>query len=99
MYMRIVMKGDVACGFYIYQFQLSSWCLTPVGYLEDLYVTKCERRRGLGKTILDDFINVARENGCAQVYWHAVRDNYQARGLYDKYILEDNNVRYTLKIG
>jgi len=24
MYMRVVMKGDVACRFYIYQFQLSS---------------------------------------------------------------------------
>src|SRR5579862_2871239 len=59
--------------------------LTPVCYLEDLYVDPACRAAGVGKMLIDWLLAESHRNGWARLYWHTRETNYRARGLYDKF--------------
>jgi GNAT superfamily N-acetyltransferase len=63
---------------------LDTWEIEPVCYLQDLYVAKDARLKGVGA----DLIRVVKEHsdreGWVFVYWRTDEDNTTARYLYDK---------------
>ena len=74
----------------------NTWSLTPVCYLEDLYVDPDERALGVGKQLIDWLVARMSERGWSRLYWNTRENNYRARGLYDKYTPHSGFVRYVL---
>ena len=54
-------------------------------YLEDLIVTESMRGSGLGKKLLDELINYARENKYNGMVWQVLDWNEPAINFYKKY--------------
>lgn len=70
--------------------------LTPVCYLQDLFVDPAQRAGGVGKQMIDWLVAEMKTHGWARIYWNTKENNYRARGLYDKYTPRDAFVRYVI---
>lgn len=70
--------------------------LTPVCYLQDLFVDPTRRAAGVGKQMIDWLVAEMKNQGWARIYWNTKENNYRARGLYDKYTPRDAFVRYVI---
>lgn len=73
----------------------NTWTLTPVCYLEDLFVDPAFRGRGIGRRLINDLVAKVKQNGWSRLYWHTHQGN-PARRLYDEFTAADDFVRYTL---
>lgn len=62
----------------------NTWEEHPVCYLQDLFVDRSARGRGIGEQLIRAVQHRARDQGWASVYWQTAEDNTAARGLYDK---------------
>lgn len=71
--------------------------LTPVCYLQDLFVDPAARSSGVGRRLIDALWEEVRANGWAGLYWQTKEDNHRARALYDSYTPHSGFVRYVLK--
>jgi GNAT superfamily N-acetyltransferase len=91
-------RGNIA-GFTVSVVHPGSWTLTPVCYLEDLFVDPDARGHGIGRALIDDVIGMARDKDCSRLYWHTRRSNETARRLYDQYAKADDFVRYRMVLG
>jgi ribosomal protein S18 acetylase RimI-like enzyme len=76
----------------------NTWSVSPLCYLEDLFVDASIRGRGVGRALLNDLIALAEQNGWSHLYWHTRRDNAPARRLYDSFVSADEFVRYRIAI-
>jgi GNAT superfamily N-acetyltransferase len=74
----------------------NTWTLTPVCYLEDLFVDPRQREAGVGKLLIDWLVAEMKSRGWARLYWHTRENNYRARGLYDKYTPHSGFLRYVV---
>lgn len=83
-------------GFANYVIHENTSTMTPVCYLEDLYVDKDVRGAGTGGLLIDWLIEQMKSRGWSRLYWHTKENNYRARGLYDKYTSQSGFVRYVL---
>ena len=70
--------------------------LTPVCYLEDLFVEPGRRGTGAGKQLIDWLLAETKAQGWSRLYWQTKENNYRARGLYDKYGPHSGFVRYVI---
>lgn len=70
--------------------------LTPVCYLEDLFVDPTKRAAGVGKQLIDWLLAETKAQGWSRLYWHTRENNYRARGLYDKFTPHSGFVRYVI---
>jgi GNAT superfamily N-acetyltransferase len=70
--------------------------LTPVCYLEDLFVDPSRRAEGAGRQLIDWLVAEMKAKGWSRLYWHTRENNYRARALYDKYTVHSGFVRYAL---
>jgi len=59
--------------------------LTPVCYLQDLFVDPKMRGFGIGGKIIDWLLLEVKMQNWSRLYWHTKENNYRARELYDKY--------------
>jgi len=73
--------------------------LTPVCYLQDLFVAPAARAAGVGRRLIDALWYEVRVNGWSGLYWQTKENNYRARALYDSYTPHSGFVRYVLKNG
>jgi GNAT superfamily N-acetyltransferase len=71
--------------------------LTPVCYLEDLFVDPVERAVGVGRLLIDWLVAEMKAQGWSRLYWHTKENNYRARGLYDKYTPHSGFLRYVIE--
>ncbi|MGB0696303.1 MAG: GNAT family N-acetyltransferase [Rhodospirillaceae bacterium] len=76
----------------------ATWCIEPICYLEDLFVTPEARGRNVGKALIDDLLALCQDRGWGRLYWHTNTDNEQARRLYDRFRPADDYVRYRIHI-
>jgi GNAT superfamily N-acetyltransferase len=83
-------------GFANYVIHENTSTLTPVCYLEDLFVDPARRGTGAGTQLIDWLIEETRAQGWSRLYWHTKENNYRARGLYDKYGPHSGFVRYVI---
>ncbi|ATJ82341.1 GNAT family N-acetyltransferase [Halomonas beimenensis] len=67
-----------------YLYHAHCWKLTPVCYLQDLFVDPHDRGQGLGRRLIERVYDQASEEGAPDVYWLTQDFNRQARRLYDR---------------
>ena len=87
--------GQVA-GFAISVLHEGSWTTRPRCYLEDLFVAPDSRGRGIGRALIEDLLQLCRQHGLSQLYWHTRDSNQEARRLYDRFAVADDFVRYRM---
>ena len=75
-----------------------TWGTGLMCYLEDLFVAEECRCSGVGRSLIETLVGMARENGWARVYWHTHELNKVARALYDKIMPVDPFVRYVVHL-
>ena len=74
----------------------NTWALTPVCYLQDLFVDPDERAAGTGKQLIDWLVAEMKAQRWSRLYWNTKENNYRARGLYDKYTPHSGFLRYVV---
>jgi GNAT superfamily N-acetyltransferase len=89
-------ERDGVVGMANYILHENTWSLTPVCYLEDLFVDPAHRAGGVGGKLIDWLRAEMVRNGWSRIYWHTRENNYRARGLYDKYTPHSGFVRYVI---
>lgn len=72
-----------ALGFATLVFHRSTWSPTWYCYLEDLYVDKAARGRGVGRALITATYAEADRRGATRTYWATQQNNTTARLLYD----------------
>lgn len=76
-----------------------TWYTAPVCYLNDLFVSPVIRGGGIGLALIAAVVEVAKQEGWAEVYWHTQQHNSVARGLYDKMTGgTDGFVNYSIRL-
>ena len=96
MFGRLAEWDGAVAGFTISVVHLGSWTLSPVCYLEDLFVDPELRGHGLGGALIEDLVALARDRGWSRIYWHTRQGNATARLLYDRFAKADDFVRYRI---
>ena len=92
-----VSSDDGIVGIANYLIHENTSTLTPVCYLQDLFVDPAARAAGVGRRLIDALWKLVKANGWASLYWHTRENNYRARALYDSYTPHSGFVRYVLK--
>lgn len=69
-------------GFALFFGNYSTFLGRPGIYLEDLYVERAERGRGLGKCLLAAVAELARRRGCGRLEWSCLDWNQPAVDFY-----------------
>jgi GNAT superfamily N-acetyltransferase len=77
-----------------YLFHAHAWMAREVCYLQYLFVDTSARRRGCGARLIEAVAAIARERGCARLYWTTKEDNATARSLYDRIARFNCFIRY-----
>jgi GNAT superfamily N-acetyltransferase len=90
--------GDGVIGMANYIIHENTWSLTPVCYLQDLFVDPGRRAAGVGKQLIDWLVAECKAQGWSRLYWNTKENNYRARGLYDKYTPHSGFLRYVVEI-
>lgn len=67
-----------------YLYHAHCWKLSPVCYLQDLFVDPRHRGQGLGRQLIERAYAQAHEDGAPDVYWMTQEFNEPARRLYDR---------------
>jgi GNAT superfamily N-acetyltransferase len=89
-------NGDAVIGIANYVLHENTWTLTPVCYLEDLFVDPAARAHGVGKQLIDSLLAEMKAQGWSRLYWNTKENNYRARGLYDKFTPHSGFLRYVI---
>ncbi len=74
----------------------NTWTLTPVCYLEDLFVDPDQRAEGVGEQLIQWLVGEMKAQGWSRLYWNTKENNYRARGLYDKFMPHSGFLRYVI---
>jgi GNAT superfamily N-acetyltransferase len=75
--------GAAAGGVCQLRFRHSVWTAAEDCWLEDLFVRREARRRGVARTLVERALERARERGCRRVELDTNEDNYGAIKLYE----------------
>jgi GNAT superfamily N-acetyltransferase len=67
-----------------YIFHRSTISISPTCYLQDLFTEESVRGNGVGRALIEQVYNFAREAGSSRVYWLTHETNEIAMKLYDK---------------
>jgi len=89
--------GDGVVGMANYILHENTSTLTPVCYLQDLYVDPALRAGGVGRQLIDWLVAQMKANRWSRLYWNTKENNYRARGLYDKYTPHSGFLRYVIQ--
>lgn len=65
-------------------FHRSTSRLSDVCYLQDLFTAQAYRGRGVGRALIQQVLDTAKEAGSSRVYWTTQSSNAAGRALYDK---------------
>jgi GNAT superfamily N-acetyltransferase len=77
-----------------YLFHRSCWTVGNYCYLQDLFVARNARKRGIGRALIEAVENEARAAGASRVYWLTKEDNATARALYDQVAERSGFIQY-----
>ncbi|ACS85616.1 GNAT family N-acetyltransferase [Musicola paradisiaca] len=92
---RLAERQGQVVGFSLSVLHEGTWVVTPVCYLEDLFVSPDCRGQGIGRRLIEDLVEQCQAQGWSRLYWHT-RQNNPARRLYDEFQPADDYVRYRL---
>ncbi|MBL6958130.1 MAG: GNAT family N-acetyltransferase [Rhodospirillales bacterium] len=95
----VAVDGDGGIvGMINYVLHANTWTLTPMCYLEDLFVSPPLRGHGIGLALIEHLQSVGKRENWRRIYWMTHKDNAQARLLYDKVATESDFLRYDLPL-
>ena len=77
-------ENGIVCGFALYYIRYSTWKGQRM-YLEDILVTEKSRGKGLGKLLMDQLIEEAKEKKLNAIVWQVLEWNEPAINFYKKY--------------
>ena len=77
--------GPELVGFACVYWTYSSVHAVEIGLLNDLYVAKSARGKGVGEALIDASAEVARAHGAHHLEWLTHVDNRQAQRLYERF--------------
>jgi GNAT superfamily N-acetyltransferase len=81
-------------GFAHYLFHPTTWAMTDVCYLQDLFVDPEARGGGIGRGLIEAVCAAAEAKGAAKTYWMTQEFNAEARALYDTLARRTSFIRY-----
>jgi GNAT superfamily N-acetyltransferase len=81
-------------GFVNYLFHPSTWSLSQVCYLEDLFVDPAMRGSGVGRALIKAVYGAADAAKATTVYWMTQEFNAAGRALYDTLAHRTSFIRY-----
>jgi GNAT superfamily N-acetyltransferase len=93
---RVAEWDSLVVGFAVSVLHEGSWTTKPCCYLEDLFVAREYRGKGIARALIEDQLRLCRERGWSRLYWHTRESNREARRLYDRFATADDFVRYRL---
>jgi GNAT superfamily N-acetyltransferase len=76
--------GAKAVGYALYFYSYSSFLGRPTLYLEDIFVLKEYRGKGIGSALFRRCIREARVGGCGRMEWAVLTWNRKAIDFYEK---------------
>jgi len=79
----VLLSGDPPTGFALFRLRPSLWAKAADAYLEELYVIPAQRRKGIGRALLNAAINSAREAGANHFELTTGETDTEARALYE----------------
>ncbi len=77
-------EDGIILGFALYYIRYSTWKGQRM-YLEDIIVTEKARGRGIGKLLMDQLIEEAKEKKFSGIMWQVLEWNEPAINFYKKY--------------
>jgi GNAT superfamily N-acetyltransferase len=77
-----------------YLYHRSCWTIGDYCYLQDLFVAKDARGRGLGRALIEAVYKAAQETGASRVHWLTHETNATARALYDQLAAAPGFIQY-----
>jgi len=80
----VATEHDRVCGIANLVFHRSTWALDWYCYLEDLFVAREERGKGVGGALINAVYAEADRRGASRTYWATQAKNTTARALYDR---------------
>lgn len=80
-------------------FHASAWTMTPVCYLQDLFVDDAARGHGIGRALIEAVAARARDQSATRLYWLTQDHNTTARQLYDRIAKNSGFIRYEYPLG
>src|SRR5262245_6385796 len=86
--------ADLPLGLAHVLFHRSTWSATWYCYLEDLFVDPAQRKKGVGRALIEAVYREADARGCTRTYWLTQETNAMARGLYDQVASKAPFVQY-----
>jgi GNAT superfamily N-acetyltransferase len=90
----VAVNGDRLIGFAHYLFHPSTWSLTQLCYLEDLFVEPAMRRAGVGSALIRGLYAAANQANACAVYWLTHESNIAARPLFETLARPTGFIRY-----
>lgn len=75
-------------------FHDSGWTMTPVCYLQDLFIDPATRGTGGGRALIEAVAAAAADAGATKMYWLTQSNNDVARRLYDRIARHTGFIRY-----
>ncbi len=75
---------DNYVGYIIYFMNYSSFLALPTLYLEDIFVLKEHRKKGIGQKLFNFCVKKAKEKNCGRIEWHVLDWNKIGIDFYEK---------------
>lgn len=79
----VLLAGDPPTGFALFRLRPSLWAKAADAYLEELYVIPAQRRKGIGRALLEASIEAARDAGANHFELTTGETDTEARALYE----------------
>ena len=80
----VASEGRKLVGYALYFFTYSSFLAKPSLYLEDLFVLKEYRKRGVGFALFRRCVDEALSSGCGRMEWAVLTWNEKALKFYER---------------
>jgi GNAT superfamily N-acetyltransferase len=80
----VASDGKRLVGYALYYYTYSSFIAKPTLYLEDLFVLKEYRKRGVGFSLFRKCVGIAVAEGCGRMEWAVLTWNAKALRFYEK---------------
>lgn len=74
-----------------YFYRISSLAGKKVLYLEELFVSPEERKKGVGRSFFEEIRKAAKEEKALRIEWKCLKDNLPALAFYDKICERQNS--------
>lgn len=68
----------------------------PFGFMEDVYVKKSERGKGIGKKLVQEIIKTAREKNCYKLITTSRHTREKIHFMYKKFGFYDQGVEFRM---